>query len=453
MTAPPDRSLGAELVPPPPATDGQYVVLDSLRAVGALCVLTTHTAFESGAYVGHGIWGTMLARLDVGVAIFFVLSGFLLSRPFLARGLPGGRAPATRHYLWKRFLRIWPVYVVTVVVALAFVPGNEDLGVADWATTLLMLNTFLDPALPYGLTHMWSLAVEVTFYLALPLLMLVAVGRRLRPWRVVAVLVALSAFSCWWHLVGVDEIGEQTIAAPNQWLPAYLLWFVLGIGLALVVQLRDATGREQPAGPATGGLADRITERITGGVAAVGRQPGVCWVAAFGVFLVTATPLAGPSLLAPLTPAQSLTKNVLYALIGVLLVASGVFASEDGRYHRVLGHGLLRRMGWISYSVFCLHMSVLQLVWWATGWPLFGGHGLQVWALTLVISLVVADVTYRLVERPALRLKTASLGSLGRRGRRGRRDEADSHQRRCQYCEDAALHEASRRRAAGELPP
>ena len=411
----PGHSLGAEIVPPPPATADQYVVLDTLRAVGALCVLTTHTAFESGAYVGHGIWGTMLARLDVGVAIFFVLSGFLLSRPFLARGLPGGRAVATRRYLWKRLLRIWPVYVVTVVVALVFIQRNSGLGFTDWVTTLLMLNTFVDPALPYGLTHMWSLAVEVTFYLALPPLMLLAVGRTLRPWRVLAVLAALSAISVWWHLDGADRIGETAAGAPHQWLPAYLIWFVLGIVLALVTLLLDQARRE-----------GRSPGRVLAGIAAAGAQPGVCWVAAFGVFLVAATPLAGPTLLAPLTPAESLTKNLLYAAIGVLLVGSGVFAAEGRRFTRTFGRLWLRRLGWISYSLFCLHMSVLQFVWWATGWPIFGGHALQVWLITLAISLVVSDVAYRVVERPALRLKTMALPSRGSRGGRGRRSGSDA---------------------------
>jgi len=267
-----------------------------------------------------------------------------------------------------------------------------------------MLNTFVDPALPYGLTHMWSLAVEVTFYLALPLIMLVAVGRTLRPWRVLAVLAALSAISVWWHLDGADRIGQHSAGSPHQWLPAYLIWFALGIGLALVTLLLDQARRE-----------GRTPGRVVSRIAAAGAQSGVCWVAAFGVFLVSATPLAGPTLLAPLTPAESLTKNVLYAVIGVLLVASGVFATEGRRYTRSFGHLWLRRMGWISYSLFCLHMSVLQFVWWATDWPIFGGHALQVWLITLAISLVLSDLAYRLVERPALRLKSASFGGRGRR--------------------------------------
>ena len=59
----------------------RFPMLDTLRAVGAIAVLTTHVAFWGGEYTRWGAFGTVLARLDVGVAIFFVLSGFLLSYP------------------------------------------------------------------------------------------------------------------------------------------------------------------------------------------------------------------------------------------------------------------------------------------------------------------------------------------------------------------------------------
>ncbi len=157
-----------------------FPVLDTMRALGALAVLTTHAAFWAGAYTGRGVLGTVLARMDIGVAIFFVLSGFLLARPHFSRAAGGLGAPGVGRYLWKRFLRIMPLYLVTVALALAFVVQKRDLNFLGWVRTLSMTNTFFDASLPDGLTQMWSLAVEVTFYLVLPLLMLVAVGRRRR---------------------------------------------------------------------------------------------------------------------------------------------------------------------------------------------------------------------------------------------------------------------------------
>ena len=343
-----------------------------MRAIGALAVFTTHVAFWSGAYTGNGVWGTLLARLDVGVAIFFVLSGFLLSRPFLARASVGRPRPALGRYYWKRFLRIAPLYVFTALLALALIKRNDGLGARDWLVTLLMGDTFFRGTMPNGLTQMWSLAVEVSFYLILPLLMAIAVGRppRLRARRVVALVCVMIAISVAWNLWGAPWAGEWTSGQPNQWLPAYLGWFGIGIGLALV-ELLHRHGRSQ---------------RLTGGIVSLARQPGSCWVIVAGALLVAATPIAGPSMLAAPTPGQLLTKNVLYGTIGGLLVLTGVFPRGRSLYTKVLDSHPARHLGFISYGIFCLHLPVLHLVMRVTGWQLFGGHFVALWVIALAVS-------------------------------------------------------------------
>lgn len=370
-------------------TRPDFPVLDTLRAVGALAVLTTHSAFWAGEYTRHGVGGTLLARLDVGVALFFVLSGFLLSLPFLTRAAQGRSRPSTGRYLWKRFLRIAPVYLLAVVLALSFIDENAHLRVRGWAVTLALGNTFLDPLPPAGLSQMWSLAVEVTFYLLLPALMVLALGRRsLQPWRLVSVLAVLVAVSVWWHLDGAGRMGRVSNGAPLQWLPSYLSWFAIGIALALT-HLLHQRGRWSV---------------VTTPLVRLGRQPGVCWAIAGGLMLVAATPLAGPSLLAVSTPAESLTKNLLYAGVGGVIVLTGVFTAPGG-YTRLFSHPRSRHLGWISYSLFCLHLPILHLVMRTTGWNLFQGHFLGIWALTIAVSLVASEVVYRFLERPAMRLK------------------------------------------------
>lgn len=370
----------------------RFPVLDALRAVGALAVLTTHVGFYAGLYNGHGTWGHFLARLDVGVALFFVLSGFLLSRPYLARAALGLPHPATGHYLWKRFLRIFPVYVLAVVLALLLLDENAGLGVRDWLVTLVLGNTFVDRATPAGLSQMWSLGVEATFYVVLPLLMLAATGRRgsrLRPRRVLVVLVAMSAIAVWWHLDGAWRTDDWSEGPSLQWLPAYLGWFAVGIGLALahVVQQTD---RPSP-------LAARVL--------ALGREPGVCWTLVAALMLAATTPLAGPTALLPPTPGESLTKSLLYAAVGGLVVLTGLSADPASGFGRVLGSAPARHLGLTSYSLFCLHLLLLDLVAPALGVDLFGGHFWMLWLVTVAISLAAAEVTYRLVERPAMRLK------------------------------------------------
>ncbi|HYF74327.1 MAG TPA: acyltransferase [Nocardioides sp.] len=381
----------------------EFPALDSLRAVGALAVLTTHVAFQSGAYVRNGTWGDLLSRLDVGVAIFFVLSAFLLGRPHFARRAAGLPPPAPGRYYWKRLLRIYPVYVLTVVLALTLIPENQSAGAAQWARSLTLTDIYLTGALPQGLTQMWSLAVEVSFYAVLPLLMLLALGRShrpLRPARVWVVLAAMVALSGWWHLSLAAATGERSDGAPAQWLPAYLSWFAVGLALALLDVQRRAGARRSPVHRAVDALES---------------SPGVCWALVLGLMLVASTPLAGPTLLYVATDVEALTKSVLYAVIGGLIVVSGLRSPASSGYARLVSARLPRHLGHISYSVFCLHLPILYFVMEGIGYRLFGGHTWEIWGLTLALSLAASEVAYRAVERPAMRLRNLGRRSPGRR--------------------------------------
>jgi peptidoglycan/LPS O-acetylase OafA/YrhL len=372
-----------------------FPALDSLRAVAAIAVLATHAAFWSGAYA-RPVWGTPLARLDVGVAVFFVLSGFLLSRPWIARHRAGLPPPSTLHYLWKRALRLVPVYVVTVVAALTLLPGNRGALAVEWVTTLLLGDIYVDDELPDGLTQMWSLSTEVAFYVVLPGLMWLALARvrrreRDRLWLVTAGMALVSVV--WLMDLSVRWDGGGTMI--RLWLPSYLVWFAVGIVLASC----DVRSRD-------GGGGDRLTDRLTAVLREMGRSPGLCWLAAGALLVIASNPLAGPADLTPTTLGAALTKNLLYAAIAGLVILPGVFAPPDGRFVRVLSLPVLRHVGHLSYGIFCVHLILLELI---ADWremPLFEGRGLELFALTLAASLVVSEVLHRLVERPALRLRS-----------------------------------------------
>ena len=368
----------------------EFPVLDTLRAIGALAVLTTHTAFQAGEYLRHGVWGTLLARLDVGVAIFFVLSGFLLARPWLARAATGAPPPSRRRYYEKRLLRIYPVYVVTVVIALVWIPENDGATVRTWVSSLLLADPYTSAQLPHGLTQMWSLTAEVAFYAVLPLLMWVAVGRVhvLRPRRVLVLVVAMTAASVVWILFLADPLQERSSGAPGLWLPAFLSWFAVGIALALVHVLHQQ-----------GRLSDRVRPLLD-----LARMPGVCWAMIGGLMLVAATPVAGPVMFQVGTDAQILTKHLLYAAIGGLMVLTGMFEDRTGGYARVMSWRPLRHLGRISYGIFCIHLAVLSGIYAVTDYTVFGGDGLQVWALTLGLSVLAAELLYRVIEVPSARV-------------------------------------------------
>ena len=366
-----------------------FPALDTLRAVGALAVLTTHTAFAAGAYLRNGVFGALLARLDVGVAIFFVLSGFLLSRPYLARASLRLSWPSTRGYYEKRLLRIYPVYAIAAVAALALIPENSQLGFRRWLYTLLLADTYTQKQLPQGLTHMWSLAVEVAFYLILPALMVLALGRSgASGRRLGSLLVGMVGVSVLWHLVIAGWLEPQVAGAPGVWLPAYLTWFAAGISLAWIhVTLQRSPGT-----------------RWINAVPRLAAQPGLCWSFVAGLMLIASTPVAGPTLLLVSTPEAALTKHLIYAAIGTLVVMTGVWTSP-GAYVRVMTSRIGRHLGHISYSVFCIHLSIITLVLWLTGYEPFFGHGIQIWLATVALTLVTAELVYRFVELPFLRIK------------------------------------------------
>ena len=93
----------------------RFPLFDSLRAIAALSVIGVHGAVTAGIY-NDSTLRQFVSHLDVGVQIFFVISGFLLYRPFARARLEGADRPATGPYAWRRFLRIVPAYWVALTV-------------------------------------------------------------------------------------------------------------------------------------------------------------------------------------------------------------------------------------------------------------------------------------------------------------------------------------------------
>ena len=171
-----------------------------MRAVAALLVIGTHAAFATGKLT-HGYLGAVYARLEIGVALFFVLSGFLLFRPWVVAAATGDRSPGLARYARHRIRRIMPAYLVTVLATfelyVVFTPGPNPgqtwHGLLRYLTlTQVYTNDYLTTYLHPGLSQMWSLAVEVSFYAALPAIAYVLLRRRRPEWQPARVLTALA---------------------------------------------------------------------------------------------------------------------------------------------------------------------------------------------------------------------------------------------------------------------
>ncbi|HEY6646940.1 MAG TPA: acyltransferase, partial [Mycobacterium sp.] len=184
-----------------------------MRACAAIGVVITHVAFQTG-HTG-GIIGRIFGRFDLAVAVFFALSGFLLWRGHAAAARGLRHVPPTGHYLRSRIVRIMPGYLVAVVVILILLPdAKADLTV--WLANLSLTQIYVPLTLTAGLTQMWSLSVEVAFYLALPILALFA--RRLPVPARIPVIAAVAVASLGWALIPFDAPYGVN---PHNWPPAF----------------------------------------------------------------------------------------------------------------------------------------------------------------------------------------------------------------------------------------
>src|SRR3954462_2991460 len=109
---------------------GFLPALEGMRACAAIGVVITHVAFQTG----HTTWttGRLLGRLDLAVAVFFALSGFLLWRGHAAAARGMRHTPPTGHYLRSRIVRIMPGYLVAVVVILCLLPDAANADLTVW---------------------------------------------------------------------------------------------------------------------------------------------------------------------------------------------------------------------------------------------------------------------------------------------------------------------------------
>jgi peptidoglycan/LPS O-acetylase OafA/YrhL len=370
-------------------------MLDGLRAVAALAVLLTHVGYQTGEVV-RSSGGAVLARFDAGVAVFFVLSGFLLYRPhaaalrFAALGMDG-RVPSTRRYAVRRAARILPAYWV----ALVFVALAEPTATAGRVLTHVWLGQTYTGSLFGTFTQTWSLCAEVAFYLLLPTIAWAV--RRCGPAREGWALGGLALLG-YGYVIVVRAAGlpDRSLL----WLPGHLDWFAVGMGLAVVwARVALPAAAVVPAGGAPGGGS------LVRGLLWLARWPGSCWAVAGVLLWLVATPVAGPLTLDPIPGVASLVKEIAYAVIGgLLLLPAALGDPRSGGLAGLLAHPVSRWFGRISYGVFLWHLLVLHWVYVLTGWQPFTGHLVAVLLLTVLGSVAVAALSWVLVERPVLAL-------------------------------------------------
>lgn len=365
----------------------RLAALDGLRIVGALLVVTTHVTYSSGDSLTGPLAG-VFSRMDAGVALFFVVSGFLLYRPHVQARLGTATPPVAsrtrdwRTYALHRILRILPAAWIAVVAAAVLLP-HPEIGLGHYLQIATMTQIYTpQPSVP-GLTQLWSLSTEVAFYLLLPVFAVLLARLPGPRWhvRALVVLACTPALGLLWTAAMHLRLG----GVAGLWLPAFIGWFGAGMALAVWRESR---------------LAGLLPRSVLDDLVA---SPGTLWALAGALYLLLTSRAAGPFGLVPSTALEAATKNLGYALLGLLVVLPCVSAEPSGsRVVAVLGSPVARRLGDISYGVFAYHLIVLGLVERAIGHRPFTGHGPLLWIATVVLVLPVAWASYRYVERPIM---------------------------------------------------
>ena len=371
-----------------PAGNPRFPLFDGLRALAVFAVVLFHTNEIAGSQSG---WRGAILDQPFGVTIFFVISGFLLYRPFVAARL--GKAPGlgTRDYAKRRVLRILPAYWLALT-ALAIYPGLSGLfGPKSWVYYAFGQDYSADTLLN-GDAPAWSLGTEVVFYALLPLYALILALPRLRrsPRTVIVaeavVLGSLAALAVvFGHSFGpADSFLSRTIVGTFD-------WFAIGMGLAVAsVVLAESTTRHRL-------------------VSLVERRPTLLWLAAAATWAVCAAwtrthPQGARDIYA------SRLVNVLFALMALFIVLPAVFGdNRSGVPRRILSARVVAWAGLVSYGIFLWHFPIIVKL-----SQIGGSLGVESWTpgATLAlgfagtaIAVCCAALSYYVLERPVLRLK------------------------------------------------
>jgi len=370
------------VVAPPPGNP-RFPLIDGLRALAALSILVFHAAFFGGL-LDDGWWGDVLGRLEMGVAVFFVISGFLLYRPYFAAHYAGRDGPAIKDFMRRRVLRIVPAYWLALTL-LAIYPGLPGLFGDRWWVFYGFGQIYSFETFSQGISQAWSLCVEATFYVALPFyaLALRHAGRRLgRRGRLRLELAVLALLTVACLALRVAVLGEGPSLLPYT-LPGLFDWFAAGMALAVLSVW----------------LAERGDEPRW--VRLLGEHPGALWLGALALLLVLAAVVPAPSVSVPYSELEFHAINVLSPLIGVLLILPAVIGDRGrGGVRRFLALPVVAWLGLVSYGIYLWQTGALT---WLIG---RGADGfVPLLLLGFVLTVACAAASYYVVERPILRFK------------------------------------------------
>jgi peptidoglycan/LPS O-acetylase OafA/YrhL len=423
-------------VPTQPGTEPRrdttvFPGFDGLRAIAALLVLVVHAGFMSTLTLQSRALGPYVARAEIGVAVFFLISGFLLYRPFVARHLAfadrgGGRDRTDAGGFWiRRFLRIVPLYWLVFVISLVVISDKMIVqNIRGLLECLLFVQGYQQSWALQGLSQAWTLDIEVAFYLFVPFYAWVF-GRRVRSSPRAQLLLELTGVALLyiagtlihWRMIGTNHGWADGWSA---WLPVWWDLFAMGMFLAVVSAWYGRQGRHP------------FWSRLPG-------SGTVCWLFAAVCYWAASKKIGLPVWpIYTATVRTDLGKHLFYGLFGFFLLLPAVFGPQRrGLVRRFLASRVMTFLGSISYGIYLWHQTVIDVVMYRANLTIWGVSFLALFVPVLLITVALAALTHYLVERPSQNLARSLARQWRNRERRQPLVTLVARLRRARYVEAA----------------
>ena len=328
-----------------------YAALDGIRGIAVLLVLADHTL---GAFTGAG---------TAGVWIFFALSGFLLTIPFVQKPERAVSLSYMSEYILRRLKRILPMYYVYIFVVF-FVAGK-------YSERAVRHVLFLQ-----GDGHLWTIQQELLFYLALPLIMIVNyLLFRGRPLWIVAGLTAIMVAANLWLNKSVVSLYSLDVQHPP-----YVGIFVCGMLFSYLYH----------------GIILKYDAFF------LSSRQFKFWASLVGIVLLFTYILLGTDALRPGYYLPIKYPGWFGVAAGVMILLALV---TSGRlFSGLLSWTPLRAIGLVGYSFYLIHPVMISMVGGMFNYYFGFGLGLGLrFILVLLLTYVVSALTYTYLERPFLK--------------------------------------------------
>jgi peptidoglycan/LPS O-acetylase OafA/YrhL len=385
-----DRPVGAVS-----AGRQRVAAADGLRGLAALAIVVHHSSFQTGYTFRRGVLAAVFARLDVGVPVFFGLSGFLLFQPYLRRIVAGEPMGSIRGFYRRRFVRIFPAYWVALFVQIALGVIAVGGGVGLFLT-MTLTHPYVGQRALTGIVQSWSLTTEVGFYLVLPLFALLAARVAGRRSSVQSVLVVTLLCATWIPISTLSRGLMRGLRLPWAGNFRFLVvanadYFAIGMLVACLV------------------VGSEVSPRIHDLRVRIFRSPTAWYAMSLFVLWLVATQLPVPRGLEAGSAKVDMLRQLCYFLVALFAVAPACCAGTTGVAQRFLTSRPLVWLGVVSYGVYLWHQVFLSapgtngFLLDQFGWHAFHAPLVPVVALTVAGSLVLGAASWYLLERPLLK--------------------------------------------------